>query len=401
MRFDDRLWDGSDPTYAPCTGVSGGLIYWKAPAKYRKAGYAFTTKRLAGKAGDGLDLERAAQARDLTREMVNWLEGSKPKLNPGTWGELFARYKSDDISPLMDVQPNTKVTYLENIAYWEPVLAHDLIADFSFVEAKRIVRAMQEKGRSAHFIKAKFTMLRILAGYGVALKMSGAKDAQAVLGELRLKSPKPRTSSPSEAQVMAIIAAADRAGDVAFATGVLIQWRLALRAMDVRGDFFKLEKGEERSGICRKDSRWGNGLVWHMFDKDITVLSKAATKTIDSDPETIDWDLMLVPDVRDRLMAIPQEKRVGPVIVDRNGMPFDRFRWSDLWRAYRKTANVPDDIWMMDTRAGAINDANRKGATKVELQQAANHADGKTTERYIREKSVGANNVLRLRAERS
>ena len=56
---------------------------------------------------------------------------------------------------------------------------------------------------------------------------------------------------------------------------------------------------------------------------------------------------------------------------------------------------------MMDTRAGAINDANRKGATKVELQQAANHADGKTTERYIREKSVGANNVLRLRAERS
>ncbi len=400
MHFDDSLWDGSDPTYAPCIGISSGLIYWKAPAKYRKAGYAFTTKRLVGRVGDGLDLDRAAQARDLTRDMVCWFEGSQPKLTPGTWGELIARYKGDDISPLVDVRPNTRLTYLSNIAYWEPVLGHDLIADFSFAEAKRIVRAMQEKGRNAHFIKAKFTMLRIIAGYGVALRMIGAKDAQEILGELRLKSPRPRTSSPTEAQVLAIAAKADEAGDASFATGILIQWRLALRAMDVRGDFFKLAKGDERSGICRTNSRWGNGLVWHMFDKDVTVLSKAASKTIDSDPETIDWDLMLVQDVRARLLDVPPEKRVGPVIVDRKGMPYDRYMWTDLWRKYRKEAKVPDTIHMMDVRAGALNDAKRKGASKIEIQQAANHADGKTTERYIREKSAGANNVLRIRGQK-
>ena len=35
------------------------------------------------------------------------------------------------------------------------------------------------------------------------------------------------------------------------------------------------------------------------------------------------------------------------------------------------------------------------------MQQQANHASGATTERYIRERSESANNVLRIRAERS
>ena len=82
MNFDDRLWDGSDPTYSPCTGPSSGLLYWKAPAKYRKAGYAITTQRLPGRPGDGKDLDRAALARDLTRSMVRWFEGEASKVEP-------------------------------------------------------------------------------------------------------------------------------------------------------------------------------------------------------------------------------------------------------------------------------------------------------------------------------
>ena len=82
-------------------------------------------------------------------------------------------------------------------------------------------------------------------------------------------------------------------------------------------------------------------------------------------------------------------------------MPYRKDTWSDRFRVHRKAAKVPETIWMMDTRAGAINDAKNKGATKIQMQQQANHANGATTERYIREKSAGANNVLRLRAERS
>jgi integrase len=399
--FKGALWDGSDPTYAPCTGASDGHVYWKAPKKYRDAGYAMKSKRLVGKVGDGLDLKRAAEARDLTRDMVRWYEEGEVKAKPGTWSGLIGRYKSDDISPLQEVQPNTRKSYLEHIAYWEPVLGDEPVEDFDFAEAKRIEKGMRDNGRSRSFIKKRFTMLRMIVGYGVAIKWAHAAAIRDVLSEVKTKTPKPRSASPTDAQITAIIAAADEAGDSSFALGVMFQWNLALRAMDVRGDFFDLRPGEERSGICRGQKRWVNGLTWDMFDRDVTTLTKTPSKTDESLPDQIVWDLTLVPTLRARLLDVPAEKRVGPVIVDQRGMPYDRFMWGKLWRTHRKTAKVPDTIWMMDTRAGAINDAKRKGASKIEMQQQANHASGATTERYIRERSEGANNVLRIRAERS
>lgn len=53
---------------------------------------------------------------------------------------------------------------------------------------------------------------------------------------------------------------------------------------------------------------------------------------------------------------------------------------------------------MRDTRAGAINDAIAAGASKLKLQHAANHKSFETTERYIRTRDAGANNVIALRA---
>lgn len=397
MRFKDALYDGSDPLYAPCLSKVGRYFFWKAPAKYVTAGCSLKSVPLAG-----LDeTARAARCRELTRDMLQWYEGRQGKVTPGTWGTLIARYKSDDISPFRDVQPNTRDNYIRDIGYWEAAIGHTMVADMTFEQAKMIERGMQAKGRSRHFIKAKFTMLRLIASYGVAIKWSGARDAREVLGELKLKSPKPRASSPTEEQVLAIVAAADNAGDTAFATGLLAQWRLTLRAMDVRGDYFRLQGGEDRSGICRGGFRWGKGLLWTMINRDVSSLTKTPSKTDESLPEEIVWDLTIVPDLRARLQAIPADRRAGPVIVDRAGMPFDRFMWSKLWRKHRKAAGVPASIWMMDTRAGAINDAKRKGASKIEMQQQANHASGQTTERYIRERSAGVNNVLRIRAERS
>lgn len=394
--FKQSLWDGSDPAYAPCAGVTSGIVYWRAPARYRKAGYAVTIVRLGSAP---ITLDHAAKARDLTREMVRWFEEGETKIEPNTWAHLIASYKTDDVSPLRDVKANTRQDYLDRLAYWEPVIGHLRVAEMSFVEAKRIVRGMQDKGRSAHFIKSKFTMLRILAGYGVAIQMPGARDVRDVLGELKLKSPRPRTASPTEAQISAIIAKADEAGSHSFALGLLIQWHLTLRAIDVRGDWFAIQPGEDRSGIVRGKRRWADGLTWDMIDRDVTTLTKTPSKTEESMPEALVFDLTLVPAVRERLLQI--ENRVGPVIVDRHGMPYDRFMWSDLFRKFRAAAEVPDDVWMMDTRAGAINDAKRKGADPLSLQRQANHADFKTTQRYLRERSEGANNVLRLRAERS
>lgn len=397
--FKESLWSGTEPLYAPCTGTTGTSVFWKCPRKYRNAGYAVTSKRLTGNVGDGKDERRAAEARELTREMIRWYEGAGTKVAPGTWGGLIARYKADDISPFQEVQPNTRVSYLYDIAYWEDVLGSEMVEAFDFPEAKRIQREMKKRGRSPRFIKGKFTMLRIVVGYGVAIKWPGAKVVKDLLGELRTETPKPRTSSPTSSQIMGIIEAADAGGDHAFALGILIQWRLALRAMDVRGDWFLLDRHEDRSGICRGNQRWGKGLTWDMIDRDVTTLTKAPSKTDRSAPDAIEWDLTLVPDLRARLQSITN--RVGPVIVDKAGMPYSRFTWQKLWAKYREKAGVPETIWMMDTRAGAANDAEERGASAIDLNKQLTHASMETTKRYIREKSKGVNNVLRIRAEQS
>ncbi|MGA0617544.1 recombinase [Paracoccus sp. KR1-242] len=403
MHFSPALWDGSDPLYAPCTRQAKGLVYWQPPRKYRTAGYKVGNMRLPGRIGDGNDAERAQLARTYTIEMIRWSQaGDVSPISPGTWGWLMARYRSDDVSPFRDLKANTRDDYLFTLKRWEETISDVEIIETNLVELKTWQRSMQKNGRSVAYIKRMFTILRIVAGYGVALKAPGAKDVKDILGELRLKSPKARKISPTTDQIAAIILKADEAGDNAFALGLLMQWWLTLRAVDVRGQFLRMTadeaaKAKEEGGIVRGWFRWADGLTWSMVDREVKTLTKTPSKTEDSAPDTLVFDLCQVPEIRSRLLATPVEKRVGPIIVDRNGIPFDRFAWSDKFRAYRTAAEVPSDVWMMDTRAGAINDAKRAGATPILLQHAANHASLETTNRYIREQNDSIAQVIDLR----
>lgn len=135
-----------------------------------------------------------------------------------------------------------------------------------------------------------------------------------------------------------------------------------------------------------------------MIDRDLTTLRKTPSKTEEALPDDLVYDLTLVPDLRARLRAIPPEQRVGPVIVQDNGIPYAKRRWATLFARDRKAAGVPDHIWCMDTRAGAINHAKRAGASHILLQHQANHAQASTTDRYIRERTESVNAVIRLRA---
>lgn len=391
--FKPALWDGSDPAYAPGLKSVNGHFYWRPPSRYLAAGYTTKNVRLHGD-----DLDRAARCRELTREMMRWYDNGKPKLAPGTWHALFAKYRADDVSPLHDVKGNTRKTYLVDLAYWEGVLGETMIATMTFVEAKTLLRKMQDRGRSTHFISSKWNALRRFNNYGVALRWKECDEVQKILSQLRVPSPKARNASPTKEHVLAVVAAADADGATAFATGVLFQWRLSLRAMDVRGDFIPLAPGDQPSGICSGRRRWSDGLTWDMISADLSKLTKTPSKTEKALPDAIVWDLTLTPDLQDRLAAVPVDKRIGPVIIQKHGMPFDRFTYGDAWRRYAKKAGVPSDIQLRDVRAGAANDAERNGATPLDIKKQLNHASLDTTERYLRETSRGVNNVLRLRA---
>lgn len=150
-------------------------------------------------------------------------------------------------------------------------------------------------------------------------------------------------------------------------------------------------------GLTRGSFRWADGLTWDMIDRDVTLPRKTPSKTEAHTDEVLEFDLMGVPEVRERLLAVPAEKRVGPVIADAEGVPFDRLRWSQKFRTYREAAEVPADIRMMDTRTGAINHTKRAGASPLQLQHQANHLQQATTDRYIRERSASIDTVIEMR----
>ncbi|WP_435171410.1 hypothetical protein [Falsirhodobacter sp. 1013] len=245
---------------------------------------------------------------------------------------------------------------------------------------------MADNGRSVAYIKRMFTMLRIVTSYGVVIKYKHAREVQGILGEMRIKAPKARSASLTADQIAAVVAQADEAGQPAFALGILMQWWWTLRAVDVRGQW--LGVGDSR--------RWADGLTWDMVAKDLSVIRKTPSKTEDSLVEVLEFPV--VPEIRARWAAIPQDQRVGPVITMADGQPFQKRYWAALWRKFANAAGVPHEVQMRDARAGAINHARDLGATPMELQHQANHADFKTTERYVRERSNTIRKVVALRS---
>jgi hypothetical protein len=389
MPFKPALWDGSDPFYSPCLSRSRDLFFWRAPKLYIKAGQSAAPIPLPGRLDDDQGLDRAKRCRDLTRAMVRWHEneGTNAKVALGTWMWLIGRYKTDEYSPFHNVKSNTRLSYLAQFKHWEDAIGGVEIAKTDYEAIMRWIKVMKDKNRTVDHISRMFRHLRILTSYGVMVKAVGAKDVRDILSEMKLKSPRPRTQSPTQAQIEGIIAAADKAGNKAFALGLSFQWWLTLRAVDVRGQWLK--DGDTK--------RWADGLTWAMISKDLYTLTKVPSKTEESMPEALVWDLTPLLDLRRRLSEIPMESRIGPVIVQSNGVPFLSRRWSMLFRKFADRAGVPKEVWGMDTRAGAINHAKRSGASRLEMQHQANHADAKTTERYIRQRSDTANDVIQLR----
>ena len=156
---------------------------------------------------------------------------------------------------------------------------------------------------------------------------------------------------------------------------------LTLRAVDVHGQTL--------------DGQWQDGLTWNMLDG--TILRKTPSKTMKTTGQSMEWDLALIPDLLQRIEALPMDQRVGPMIRQKNGMPFTKRRWAALFRRYATAAGLPDEVCSMDLRAGAITEAKNLGASLTDLQHAAAHANPSTTNRYVRDREQAGNKVISLR----
>jgi hypothetical protein len=161
----------------------------------------------------------------------------------------------------------------------------------------------------------------------------------------------------------------------------------------VIGEWEPIPDGVADSGIVLNGRRWVRGLTWSDNGSDL-LIRKATSKT----GAFAAHDLKLCPFTRELLDIVPADERVGPLIVDeRAGRPYAESAYGREWRVVARAAGIPDHVWNMDARAGAITEAEDAGADLDHIRSAAAHSQMSTTQRYSRGAVGKSRRVAELR----
>ncbi|MBX9990921.1 integrase [Phreatobacter oligotrophus] len=387
---------------------SGHALYWVARADIARKGYTPKTVPLHyDDTPENLPLISQACNR-FQAEMLAWAAGQRQDYShfDGTVGSLCRRFEIDKESPVQGWKWNTRRTQLRIVgtihrAFGARSLAALKLTDFRrwYDEAKKPKSAggPERVDRAAKIMK----MVREILRYGVAAELAQAECQRLllILGATEFKQPARRRSKLELAQVQAFVTKALERGRPSLAIGTLIQFETGMRQKDVVGEWEPLPAGQERSGIVIRGRRgqewrrWCNGLTWSDLGRDL-VISKETTKT----GAIVSHDLRLFPAIVALLEAVPAERRVGPLIVDEvAGRPYAEFGYAREWRAIARLAGIPDSVWNMDARAGAITEAEDAGADLDTIRGAVGHTQSSTTARYSRGAIGKSRDVATLR----
>jgi hypothetical protein len=364
------------------------VAYWVARADLAKAGYKPRTVRLP------YDLDDAAQAplvsamcMKLQAEMLEWSSGRKTDLArfDGTIAGLSRKYQTDPASPFQRLKHTTRrkdlytLKIIEN-AFGKRALAALKIGDFYrwYNEAKKPkAPSKRERVRRAWGITKK---LREMFSYGVMAELPECKRLSEVLAHARFEQPARRSVFMELAHVEAFVAKALELNRLSLALGTALQFETAMRQKDVIGEWEPVPDGEPASGIVLNGRRWVNGLTWQDLGRK-RVIRKRTTKT----GAFSSHDLKPLPLVMDLLDRVPAERQVGPLILDETaGRPYAESAYGREWRVVAKAAGIPDNVWNMDARAGAITEAEDAGADLDLIRATAAHSQVSTTARYSR-----------------
>lgn len=377
----------------------GPAYYWVATAVSRKAAkYPTKTVRLHYATNE----ERAKRCQTLTAELKAWLdergEGEAKRFN-GTMASLVDCYQTDPDSPFHEVRQVTRGGYTHDLRIIKRTVGTTIIEDLTRADFARWYRNFKapdkpdghERIRRGHGL---LTMVRIIMKFGAGMKYDGCRDAAAILADMRFETPAAREAEMTFAQASAIVDKALDLGLRSIALGQALQFDLGLRQADVIGIWESAADGQ--AGIVFRKNRWNSGVLWSDINANGTLRKKTSkTSTLG------EWHLPSFSLVSRVLAGFPAEERVGPMVIDEaTGRPYQRHRYSRMWRLVATAAGVPASVWNRDSRAGAITEGSEAGAEANDLQTMATHADAATTRRYIRSTEGAISRVANLREEK-
>jgi hypothetical protein len=232
-------------------------------------------------------------------------------------------------------------------------------------------------------------LLRAILTFGASEAYEFCAEKREILSLMRFEAPKPRTVQMPFEYAEAIINKAIDMNLLSIALTQAIQFETALRRIDIIVEWVT-DNGNE-GGITQGNKRW-IGPDRSMIDWNLIFTTTTSKTGVDAQ-----YDLSaseLTKKVID-LGALPD---LGPLIVaEHSRKPYLTRQYSRKFREVAKAAGVPNEIWSMDSRAGAISETDiSTDGDVIKAQRFATHSNPKTTQKYIRNKTVDMNREIAI-----
>jgi hypothetical protein len=304
-------------------------------------------------------------------------DAAKGEHYDGTVASAVKAYRTHPQSPYQALKHPTRIRdYEPSLRLIVQTVGKRRIDDLVGSDFRRWFEQWGTKGRARRAHGA-IRKLRSVFSFGTTERLKGCAQAREILSLMEFATPEPRRVKMEYRQALAVCARAIRSGRPSIALTQALQWDTALRRIHIIGEWLPLEAGDA-GGIVRGNTKWRGLTVADISAKNIltvpiTAKNKAATE----------HDLAKCPLVQMVLKRITLPA-FGPLIVsEATGLPYRENYYATDWRSIATAAKIPESIWSMDARAGAISEAEI--ATDLEsARKMAGHTTVKTTQGYVR-----------------
>ena len=357
--------------------------YWTARPDLIKAGYRPKTVRLHYAPDDPA---LAARCHVLQVEMLEWSAGRNRRpiaQYDGTFASLVRFYETHADSPYHDLRCSQR-TYSKTMVL---LMKHKGARRVDAVDGSDIKRWYKElvDAHSKGWAYFTINVLKAVLSFGASKRIAECRVLRAELREVRFGAGKRRTEFLTYKQVSAFRDAAHAMGFPWMALCLIFQFDFSLRRRDVIGEWVDDELGTD--GIRNGKRVWRDGITWKDID-DQGVFSRLISKTAFTSAETAVHVVAAYPDLAAELGRIPKDQRIGPIIINhKTGLPPTEAQCRRYFRRIARAAGIPDSVWQMDGRAGAVTEAYASGATQEDAMALATHVEPKTSEIYLRERT--------------
>lgn len=315
----------------------------------------------------------------------------------GTLRSLINCYQTDPDSGYGKIRYRTRLNYNSMLRRLERQCGDELIAN---LRTRTIIRWYEDWCKigvaTAHSL---VDMMRTLLGFGGSiLENEECARLKGLLHNMNFKMSKPREKILTAKHVIAIRAKAHEMGLPSIALAQAFQFECTLRQKDVIGEWIPIEEPGASDVINhRTGKKWMRGLRWQEIDQALVLRHTTSKRQKD-----IEVALRLAPMVMEELEKIGLDKlpASGPIVIsERTLRPYRARQFIERWRKVARAAGVPDDIFNMDSRAGAITEATDSGAALEDVRHAATHSDVAMTQRYSRAQAQKTATVMDLRVK--